>query len=400
MVRSVDPMHEVEEGRRTRIVYIIDTLRSGGAERHLVRLVEGMNRVGRWDVSVYCLQRTGQFVRSMEEMGVEVAGPEEGWSRSPLAIGKAVLNLRSYLRRKEPTIAHCYLPTAGLLGALAARLAGVSHVVTTRRWVHGYLGRRLLEYRMVAAVMDRLSSHVIAVCETARLQAIDEGTPEGKITTVYNAIRPSDFRVTRKGTFAGYPIFGAVGELHTRKGHCCLIEAVPYVLERFPSALFLIVGEGPEELRLRDLAARLGVSDHVEFLGKRNDIAHLLSEFDIFVLPSMLEGMPNVVLEAMAAGVPVVGTSVGGVPELVQHRETGLLVEPGSSQALAAALMELAQDEALQQTLSRSAEEVVASRFSVQRELEETEAMYLGLLSPDHQPNRGTGAMPREVASQ
>jgi glycosyltransferase involved in cell wall biosynthesis len=174
-------------------------------------------------------------------------------------------------------------------------------------------------------------------------------------------------------------VIGSVGSLHVRKGYQYLIEAVPLVLTELPGARFVLVGEGPERLRLEQLAAELGVAGRVQFLGQRTDVSAVLPEFDVFVLPSITEGMPNAVLEAMAAGIPVVASRVGGVPEIVQDGETGLLVEPESPSDLARSLVRLGRDAPLRLALTQRALAVVTSRFNPQREVDETEAVYFQL---------------------
>jgi glycosyltransferase involved in cell wall biosynthesis len=152
------------------------------------------------------------------------------------------------------------------------------------------------------------------------------------------------------------------------------------VLTELPEGRFVLVGGGPERPRLEQLAAELGVAGTVQFLGQRTDISDLLPGFDVFVLPSITEGMPNAVLEAMVAGIPVVASRVGGVPEIVQDGETGLLIEPESPSDLARALIRLGRDAPLRLSLARNARAMVASRFNPRREVDETEAVYFQLL--------------------
>jgi glycosyltransferase involved in cell wall biosynthesis len=362
------------------ILFVIDTLRTGGAERHLVRLISGLLRSGRWHPTVYCLQKDGPFVRSLEELGVTVAGPATPWSKTPGRVVASLVSLVRYIRREKPAIVHCYLANAGLLGAVAARLAGAPHVVTTRRLVHDYRGRALILYRLVCTVMDRCSDAVVAVCEAARRQAIDEGTPPDKIVTVHNSITLPELPAERAGRIPGHPVFGTVLRFHLAKGLPYLLEAIPDVVRQLPEARFVIAGDGPERPSVERRIRELGIEEHVELLGMRQDVQALLAQFDVFVLPSLLEGFPNAVLEAMATGLPIVATRVGGVPEMVRHQESGLLVEPGSSTALAAALVEVGCDEGFQRRLGRAARDRAEQCFNPERELRQTEAVYAALL--------------------
>jgi glycosyltransferase involved in cell wall biosynthesis len=232
----------------------------------------------------------------------------------------------------------------------------------------------------MTAIMDRCSDVVIAVCEAACEQAIHEGTPAEKVIVVENSVPLTREVPPRGNLFNGDPVIGSVGSLHVRKGYRYLIEATPLVLTELPEARFVLVGGGPERPRLEQLAAELGVAGRVQFLGQRTDISDLLPGFDVFVLPSITEGMPNAVLEALYAGKRVVASRVGGVPEIVQDGETGLLVEPESPSDLACSLVRLGRNAPLRLALRQRALAVVTSRFNPQREVDETEAVYFQLL--------------------
>lgn len=375
----------------TRVVYVINNLRGGGSERHLVRLTGELARTGRWDISVYCLSRGGTFLPDMEERGIPVAGPVRPWSWRPWNLVRSVLDLQRHLRREKPAIVECYLVHAGLVGAVAARLARVPHVITTRRGI-STSGRPVGDFhyyydRAAQAIADRLSDAIIAVSDAAASAAVQQGTPKEKLVTVHNSVPLPAAPAERAALFEGDPIIGAVGSFYQIKGHRFLIDAAAHVLAQLPRARFILVGDGIERSNLERQVAQLGVADRVTFLGHRTDVGRLLPEFDIFVLPSLSEGMPNAVLEAMAAGVPVVATDVGGVPEVVEQERTGLLVPPGNAGALAAALVRLAEDANLRSRMSACARGVVETNFSLEREAQETENVYhrlLGRTLPEH----------------
>jgi glycosyltransferase involved in cell wall biosynthesis len=362
-----------------RIVFVIDSLETGGAERHLVRLVGGLLQSGRWNPSVYCLNRAGMFIEAMEQLGVDVAGPAQRWSWTPAHFARSLWSLYRYMRRERPVTAHCYLVLGGMLGTLAARLAGVEHAISTRRGVYRFHGRQLWFYRVASIVSDRCSDIVIAVSDAARQKAIDDGTPAAKLVTVRNSITPPACSTMPERTLRGSPIFGTVGTLRAIKGHRFLLEAVPTVLKSLPEARFVVVGDGPERCPLEQLARELGIAASVDFLGHCSGARELVSQFDVFVLPSLSDAMPNAVLEAMAAGVAVVATRVDGVPEVIDDGVTGLLVEPGSVADLAQALVSLGTSDDMRARFVAAAHEVVSTRFTVQREIAETEAVYLSL---------------------
>jgi glycosyltransferase involved in cell wall biosynthesis len=373
-----------DPGRRQsrRIVFVINSLHVGGTERHLLRVAPGLCARG-WIVSVFCLTRDGDFIEPMESAGIEVLGPRprNRWTGLPWA----TLSLLLYLRRRRPVIVHAYLPAACAVGAVAARCARVPTIVTSRREVHSYRGARLALYRILMAVADRCSDCIIAVAEAARLQAEAEGSPREKTVTIYNSVALPPLADTAELPIVGSHVIGTIGSAHKRKGQIFLIEAIPSIVSVFPDARLVIVGEGGGIAKLKSRALELGVAEKVTFLGQRLDVADLLAKFDLFVLPSLREGLPNALIEAMAMGLPVIASNVGGIPEIVRHEDTGLLVAPGSPKALSTAVCRLWQDPALRTNLGLSARDCIVRRFgSVSREVSETESVYLRLISGEH----------------
>ena len=226
------------------------------------------------------------------------------------------------------------------------------------------------------AVLQCLADRVIAVSKQMADTLKDRGYRADMVTHIPNGIdlrtvvarRPRTAKYGRKlGIDANTILIGTVGRLSPVKGQVGLLRAAKLILQKEPRAKFLIVGGGPLERDLVALAARLQIDGACRFLGPRTDVHDLTSAMDIFVLPSLNEGIPMAILEAMALEKPVVATAVGGVPEVVQHRVTGVLVEPGDEAALANACLELARDRDRAQRLSAQAKRVVAEEFSHER---------------------------------
>jgi glycosyltransferase involved in cell wall biosynthesis len=183
------------------------------------------------------------------------------------------------------------------------------------------------------------------------------------------------------GVHAEGPVVGVVAYLRQDKGHAVLLEAFPQILESYPECSLVVVGDGPERLNLESLAKRLGIERSVRFVGLREDIPILLPGFDIFCQPSLRnEGVPQSVLQAGAAGLPVVSTEVGGIPEAVVHGETGFLVAPGDAGALADRLSALLAGRELRREMGEAARRHVSGAFSVQRMLDRTEQAYAAAL--------------------
>jgi glycosyltransferase involved in cell wall biosynthesis len=190
------------------------------------------------------------------------------------------------------------------------------------------------------------------------------------------------------------PIVFTPARLYSRKGHIHLLQAATLV----PDALFVLAGDGPERARLEECARQLGVAARVRFLGQRQDIPQLLASCDLFVLPSLYEGLPLSVLEAMAAGKPVIATAIRGTDEAVIHGKTGLLVAPGNPVDLAAAIRKLLSDRALAAQLAQAGKARVAQEFSAEAMVQGASRVYeeaLGELAGCASVDRGDPKGPR-----
>jgi glycosyltransferase involved in cell wall biosynthesis len=191
--------------------------------------------------------------------------------------------------------------------------------------------------------------------------------PEANVSVVHNGIRLQPFEQPANASLRGMltggterPIVFTPARLHPQKGHVFLLEAAVHVSD----ALFVLAGDGPDRGALEAQAKKLGIEDRVCFLGQRQDIPQLLAACDLFVLPSLFEGLPLSVLEAMAAGKPVIATDIGGTNEAVVHRETGLLVPPGNPVELAAAIRDLLTNRSLAACLAEAGRRRVQQKFS------------------------------------
>lgn len=382
-----------ESGKASaRIVFVVDTLRPGGAERHVVRMARGLRMRG-WEPSVFCLSRQGALGLELEKLGIVVTGgvPYQGRSR----IHKVLVfpQVWRYLRRTRPAIVATYLDAPNVLGPVAARLAGCRHVITSRRSFHRHRGTKSGLYRIGMRVSDALSDRVVAVSEAARSQAQSEGTPASKLVVIHNSVQLPNTVHGEGQKFVGSPVIGSVGRLHPTKGLDILIRSLARVLLDYPRAKAVLIGQGDDGSRLEAVARFEGVEDSVVFLGERHDVAELLPGFDIFVMASWHEGMPNALLEAMVSGVPVVATAVGGILEIVKDRETGLLVPPGDDRALAAGIIELVGNETLRRRLARQGKASVMERFGdVEREVSRLEKVLVDVVGASAAPARAPAA--------
>jgi glycosyltransferase involved in cell wall biosynthesis len=297
------------------------------------------------------------------------------------------------VRRKRIQVVHTYGFYANVFALPAARLAQVPVIVASIRDIGDHLspGRRRLQ-----RLACRLADCVLVNAEAVRQRLLAEGFPAHKVAVIPNGINLEGFsaqqgRETLRRAL-GLPPFGplvtVVARLNPMKGIEHFLEAAERIAERLPEVRFLVVGDcepapGRTSYRasLEALAARLGLAGRVLFLGFRSDVADLLAASTVSVLPSLSEGLSNVLLESMAVGVPVVATRVGGNPEAVEHGVTGLLVAPGDPSALAHAVTLLLEHPHLARCYGEAARLRVHDRFSDQRMVRATEDFYLAWLA-------------------
>jgi glycosyltransferase involved in cell wall biosynthesis len=195
------------------------------------------------------------------------------------------------------------------------------------------------------------------------------GMPAGRLSLIENGIDAEQFSCGRPvlrelPAFDGKLVVGFVGRLAPEKGLAILLHAAQEILRNRTDVLFVLVGEGPERIELQSLVTQLGLESSVLFLGQRSDLADVYASFDIFVLPSYFEAMPMVVLEAMAAGKPVIATRVGGVPGMINDQESGILTEPGDVKGFASALGQLLQQPEKARQFGQRGLELIQTRFS------------------------------------
>jgi glycosyltransferase involved in cell wall biosynthesis len=270
---------------------------------------------------------------------------------------------------------------------MAGRLARVP-VVTT---VHGYIavtGKSQL-YRQIDLQLLRAMDRVIVVSESMRRDLGERGVANGRLQVVRNGIAIDNYPFARRSRTlraeSGFDddalVIGHVGRLSPEKGQARLLRVLPRVREKVPRARLVIVGDGPEMESLRTLARTLGVEEVTRFCGYRSDVPEVFANLDLLVLSSDTEGLPNVVLEAMATGVPVVATAVGGTPEVVEHGVTGLLVPAGDEAALAAAIVEAFARPGAAADRARRARAFVESQCSMEALIRATHELYRTLVA-------------------
>ena len=293
----------------------------------------------------------------------------------------AVLRLRRALADAGVDLVHLHTGRATWLGGLAARLAR-RPAITTRR-----MDRPVRRGWRTRLVHERLTHRTVAISPAVRERLLEGGVPAARLRTISSAVDPRALRVDEAreairdelGLASGELVLLTLASLVPRKGLDVLLDAFARLGER--GATLLVAGEGPERAGLEEHARRAGIAGRVRFLGRREDAPRLLAACDVFVLPSRREGLGVAALEAMAAGVAVVATRVGGLGEAVEDGRSGRLVEPGDPEALARALEELLGDDALRARLAAAGPARVAEGYLASSMTRSYEALYLEVLA-------------------
>lgn len=335
---------------------------------------------------------------------------------NPLHDLLAFFELRRLIKKENPDIIHLNSSKAGVLGSLAAKFAYSQHshknsrhshyiIYTAHGWVFneplGWLRKKIYFYaeKWTAKFKDK----IICVSEHDRQIAIKSGFPANKLVIIHNGININQLKFLPKeqarqqlatnhlslppkadppqAETSNLLIVGTIANLYPTKGIEYLVEAASHLRKldfrgksNFP--IFLIIGEGPERPKLEKLIQKYNLKNNFFLLGHIPDAYKYLKAFDIFVLPSLKEGFPYAILEAMSAGLPIVATKVGGVPEIIDSGNTGWLIEPKNSHDLAEKITTLLKDENLRENLSAYAKQIVTKNFSLAAMIEKTKEIY------------------------
>jgi glycosyltransferase involved in cell wall biosynthesis len=342
----------------------------GGTERQMIELVRRLDR-SRWVVHVPCFHGRGAWFGRVRDAAASIVEFPITTFQSPSAL-KHMWAFARWCRAFKIAIVHTTELYANIFGLPGAALAGVPVRIGNRREINP-------DKSLPQVVMQRVSygfAHkVVANSRAAADRLRLERVPARKIAVIKNGL---DFDVVQP--CAHRPRLRTVtmvANLRAEKGHDVLMDAAVTVLRRYPDAQFECVGHGPELNALVARAEQLGVLHAFTFLGQRDDVGARLADADIFVLPSRSEAFPNAALEAMAAGLPVVASGVGGILELIDSGRTGLLVRPGAPQPLADALCRLMSDPALAARLGDAARDEARAHYSFDRMVASFESLYL-----------------------
>jgi glycosyltransferase involved in cell wall biosynthesis len=370
------------------LCFFTDSLEPSGVGTHLALLIEGLDPQ-RYRTTLVCPPTPGAHALITR---AEAAGARY----QPLTVRNATDTadyqaLVALLRDTPVQVFHNQIGIAweGHWGTWAAREAGVPVVISTEHLPYVLPIDHNTELK---ATVNYLVDRIITVCAEARQSHLAAGIARpDQIVTIPNGIDVRAFTTASEHAIAtlrqdlgfapGAPIVGTVARMTEQKGHCYLLDAWPAVRAAVPEATLVLVGDGPLRWELEQQGQALGVADSVRFLGTREDVPALLGLFNVAVLPSLFEGLPLYVLEAMAAGRPVVGTAVCGASEAIAEGETGLLVPPRDPAALAGAVISLLQAPTKAERMGQAGRLRLLRHFQSRRMVADTCALYDTLLT-------------------
>jgi glycosyltransferase involved in cell wall biosynthesis len=371
-------------------------MEAGGAQKALLVLAQGLKQHGH-HVLVASMYDKDEYISIFNrQYNLEIIDLQMKPPGNKLIKAKAFITglhrLRQIMRSEQIDVLQSFSHYSNLVGPAIAWVSGVSVRVSSQRMsLRGAPGWLRFLDRTVAN--SRLVQMMTAVSEGTRLFSIQEqGIRPDKMITIPNGVDLARYHHPLSTAEAvqlrqalGLEITDVivltVARLHPQKGHRYLLQAAPGIRQIIPNVHFLFVGEGQLEEQLIAQIKEDKLENCVHLLGVRQDIAQLLAISDLFVLPSLWEGLPNAVLEAMAAGVPVVATNVDGCPEVIVDGETGFLVPPKEPQLLQKAVLEILQNDSLSIAMSQAARQYAVEHFSVESNISNYLSLYEQLLS-------------------
>jgi len=368
---------DINNKRKINVIHLVEELTIGGLEKILTTIVLNLNKK-KYNVSVWCLREGGFFADKLVKEGIDVKILRISTSRNPLSIYKLYRLLKSH----KFDIIHTHAYSAGTIGRVSAFLAGVTIVISHNHSVYTYYNKY---YHFVEWLLSFITDRVICISDKINVFAREIQRISAKeLITIHNGIddvcavtgKRSSGLKKELGIPIKHSVVGTIAHLEEHKGLKYLLKAASLLLASRSDISFLFVGEGTLKGELKKLCVDLKIEKTVIFAGERNDMPEILFSIDIFVLPSLREGLPLTILEAMACGRPVIATNVGGIPEAVKDGENGILVYPKDPEALYRAMNELLGDREKREKMGRIGKRMCDESFRAQTMVEKIEDLY------------------------
>ena len=370
---------------RTKLLFVIDGLEFGGGERVFLQLAVGLR--DRFEIFIASMSG-GTFEHELKQLGIKNY-PVDMSRRISL---KPIRQIKEIIQNNEIGLLHSQGARADFFARIAGRIAGVPHIICTvampvEGFDVGLLQKKI--YHFIDQLTERYVERFIVVSVSLSQMLMERrGIGARQVVLVYNGIElsqyhpdahyvklRSEWRISQE-----VPLIGAIGRMVWQKGFNYFIEAIPEIVRHMPDAKFIFVGDGPLKDQLIVKSERLNVRDRIVFAGFRSDIKEILSNIDLLVVPSLLEGFPMITLEAMAMAKPIIGTNIDGITEQIIDGDNGILVSPKDPVALAGAIIKVLNDKESAKEMGLAARKTVEQKFSVEKMVAETEKIYLSLL--------------------
>lgn len=370
--------------KKIKVLQVVDGYRMGGAENKLLELIQKLNH-NKYEILLANVGPKGPLQPQFEALGIEIINCPRKFAFDPIPC----FRLYRLILQKQIDVVQTTLFWADFIGTIAAKLAGAALILSWETVSHeGDPYHNNFQRRNGYKFMAKFNNLIVAVSNEVKTSLIQRrNISADKIQVIHYGVdlgkfhpKGKDIAVSLRRSM-GFKtkdfLIGIVARLEPWKGHSIFIQAFAKIAERYPEVRVVFVGDGSLRSSLQKQVGAVGLDERIKFLGVRKDVADILNTIDLFVLPSRPgEGLPNVLLEAMACQKPVIATNVGGVPELVKNGENGYVVESGNADALATALEKVISDEAHLKKMSENALKTVTSEFSLEKELTAFEKIY------------------------
>jgi glycosyltransferase involved in cell wall biosynthesis len=366
-----------------RIFHLIKSLGRGGAE---ILLEDGLRYSDRTHFTYgygYFVPGKDALVSSLTAQGADVVCFS---CRSPASMFLSVRRVARLLKQSNVDLLHCHLPLGGIIGRLAARIAGIPVIYTE----HNVWERYHPVTRRVNLLTWKWQDAVIAVSQAIQRSIQAHVGNHVPVKVIHNGIDVDSFRFSPEararvraeiGIHPNAPVVGTVAVFRRQKRLDDWLRAAKIIKTRFPDTHFILVGDGPMKRELESRCASLGMTNSVHFIGYQTEVSRFLCPMDVFMNSSIFEGLPLAIAEAAAAGLPVVATAVGGVPEIVLNEQTGYLVPARQPEALAERVGRILSNPDLGKEFGRKGCQFVEKNFSIQRMIREMEELYTEVLT-------------------
>ncbi len=363
---------------RKKVLFLFVHLNFGGAEVGLLTTLKNID-TKRFDCEVVSIEKKGAIGEEIEKLGFKVTYLDDDARLFNLSL---IFKIKDILKKVNPDILHTSLFYANFFGRVAAIFHKPKAVITEERSMY-------TEKKFYHVLIDRVLAFFtdkIIVCSESVLNFTikQEKIGPGKFYLIYNAVDAARFDIKKSkidlrkelGLSQDDLVLGSVGSVIPKKNHRFLIESYAAISDKLKNSTLIFVGEGESKKELMELTYKLGIKDKVRFFGQRNDIPELMKAMDVFILPSLQEGFPRTLIEAMYTGIPSIATNISGIPEILKDGENGFLIEPGDTGLLTKRILELSMDRKLREKIGAEAKKTIESGYLPDGYAKKLEALY------------------------